>query len=503
MCQQLQWLARQPPWILTALVVLPALTLAALLAPAEINGDGVGYLKQLAERGTVPGHPAYLPLARLIVDVHGPALAAVWPLRLLSLLTSGAALFLFAASCRRLVPGGRWLLATGLLASSYAVLRAAHQVEVYGPALLAAVATLYALARLHETRQARWALTAGCCAALAALFHLTLAALALPVVVLAARWSRPRYALAALLVQATVGIAGLWWAAQLGGHHGVTALLSWIRSADHGMPYPLRPWTPLVALWGLARGVLAAPYPHQAGRLFVVLAATAALLALAWLAWQTASGARPSRVIDGRWLAATWILPLGIFGLLFYPSDTERWLFVLPVLALFTAQARGRRVALLPGLLLLANALYLLPGALDQRAPRRARAAGALMRGSDLLVSPGHGWAEAVGLGSRRPPQRFVLLYQVGQRAGRDGAGLDATLRELDRRVAATWADGNHVYVARLHDRQDPRGFKELAWFGLTRRAFAARFARHCLRPTVVPDLWRVEARPLKGPCRR
>lgn len=496
MCQQLQRLARRAPDTATALLVLAVLLLAGLLAPAEVNGDGIGYLKQLAARGTVAGHPAYLPLARLVAGpFDGPLINAVWPLRLLSLGAVGAALLLFAASCRRLVPGGRWLLATMLLASAYAVLRAAHQVEVYALALLAAVATLYALSRVLETRQLRWALLAGLVAALAGLLHLTLAALALPVFVLVARWSRPRHAFAALAVQGSVGAAGLLWAAHASGHPGLLALLCWIRGADHGMPYPLRPWTPLVALWGLARSLLAAPYPHQARLLFVVLAALAALVLLLLLAWLIRRPS-PSRVIDGGWLAGTWILPLGLFGLLFYPSDTERWLFVLPVLALWTARLQGRLVLLLPPLLLLANGFYLLPAALDQRAARRARAAERLLRPTDLLISPGHGWAEAVGLGTTAPPRRYPLLYELSQRRG-----LQNALRELDRRIDATLARGGRVYVARLEDRRDPRGFKELAWFGLTRAAFGAHFSRYCARQTSVVDLWRLHG--LSGPCQK
>lgn len=496
MCQQLQQLARRAPGSVTAFLVLGVLLVAGLLAPAEVNGDGIGYLKQLAARGTVPGHPAYLPLARLVAGpFDGPLLDAVWPLRLLSLGAVGAALLLFAASCRRLVPGGRWLLATMLLASAYAVLRAAHQVEVYALAFLAAIATLYALSRVLETRQLRWSLAAGLCAAMAALLHLSLAALALPVFVLVARWSRPRDAFAALAVQGSVGGAGLLWAAQITGHSGLWALLSWIRGADHGMPYPLRPWTPLVALWGLARSLLAAPYPHQARLVFVVLAAFAALALLLLLAWLLRRPG-PSRVIDGRWLVGSWVLPLGLFGLLFYPSDTERWLFVLPVLALWTALLPGRLVLLLPPLLLLANGLYLLPAALDQRAGRRARAAERLLRPADLLISPGHGWAEGVGLGTTAPPRLYPLLYEVGRRRGLPGA-----LRELDRRIDATLARGGRVYVARLEDRRDPRGFKELAWFGLTRAAFGAHFARYCPRQTSVVGLWRL--RRLSGLCQK
>ncbi len=107
------------------------------------------------------------------------------------------------------------------------------------------------------------------------------------------------------------------------------------------------------------------------------------------------------------------------------------------------------------------------------------------LRPGDLLVYPGHSWDELVGMRLARPPERLCFIYHVGaERSLQDAVSL------THRAIGRAFARGGRVFVARLRDRLDDQGFKEMGWFGLSRQGFAAIFAPYSPRATEVPDLW-------------
>lgn len=499
---------------------LGTLLLAAALgylatAPAAINGDGIGYLKQLAGRDLAPGHVLYLPLARAVTSPWSdqPLRVAATALRGLSLAAAVVALLLLLDTARQLGLGAhRSLFSTALLAVSYGFMRAAHEVEVYSPALAASVAAVWALTRLStagqggaaspgrrsraaasrstlRTRQMGWAVAAGTCGALATGLHLSLGLIAIPLGVLAWRWRGMGPAVVALVVFGLGCSAVLGWAL---AHQSIDSLepaYGWLHSADHGIPYPLSPATPLIAAWGFCKTLLVAPYPHQASWPRVAVQSSAAVAAMAVLLWLRRRGLRDGAA-RGRLdpvSAAAWCLPLAAFGLLFFPSDTERWLFVWPVFCLWCAPAASRTGWLLLGLVALVNLALLLPTALDDAPVRRASAVEQLTTRADLLVAPGHGWSEQVGLGDRDAARPFPLVYYVGKHRSLAGART-----ELDEAIAATRRRGGRVFAARLADRKDRRGFKELAWYGMSRRDFAELLRPYRPRPTSAVGLWQL-----------
>lgn len=470
-------------WALVALLLVSG-ALYALLAPASVNGDGVGYLKRLEAPSLAPGHPAYVALGRLWVGQHR-GLAAAKRLRWLSLLSTLLALGLFAASCRELDPEGRWLLATALLAASFAVTRAATQVEVYAPALAACVAALYGL--LRARRSPPFLLLAAGAVALATLLHLTLGLLVVPLALLGWRWRGLRWAAGSTAMALTLVVGGLLVTAVAAGHQSPAAALRWYLGADHGLPYPLRPWTPAVALWGLARSVVAAPYLHEAGALWAGALGAGSLLSFGALLWLR----RRPRPSGAALLLWSWCAPLTLFGLLFYPSDTERWIFVLPALALFASGIRWRGAWALPVALAVVTLVHLAPRALDTTAAERARAVERLLQPDDLLIAPGHGWSEQIGLGMRRPPRRLLLVPLL---AG--APDHTRTLRRLRAQIRRHLGAGRRVFVTRLGDDADPRGFKELARWGLDRRRYRALFADLDPRPmSSAGGVWRLAQR--------
>jgi len=478
--------------------------LLLLLAPAEINGDGVGYLRQIPQHTLAPGHLAYLPLLRLLAHVwpHGALLDLVLPARLLSLACALTSLVLLYDSAHRL-HGQRQhgMLAVALLGLSHCFIRSSVEVEVYAISTLLATGALWALTR--SRRSLRWALPAGLLAGTAVLLHLTLTLLALPLILLLARsecsarrgrppregprrLALPRAALAGIGAMALVIVLAL--GASL-AHRGLPAgeVWGWLRSADHGIPDPHGWLAPLVALWGIARSLVHVPYPYESSMTLVLT-----LTLLAASCWIVALS-RIHRVRIDWFALLSWSLPLALFAITFFPSDTERWLFVLPAVALYLAPALRclpcwRLAVLLSTMAAVNLGLGQAPAAFRRRPLQRARAVEQIVSSRSLVVSPGHGWDELVGLGMAREPERYPLIYHVGA----DG-GLQRAAAQMHRRICAALAAGRPVFVVRLEDSVDPRGFKELAWFGLSRRGFAELFRRYRPGAGGAAGLWQLE----------
>jgi hypothetical protein len=176
----------------------------------------------------------------------------------------------------------------------------------------------------------------------------------------------------------------------------------------------------------------------------------------------------------------------------FFPSDSERWIFVLPALSLTLAplgrSLKPRRsAALLLAIAALNLGLARIPAALDRRPLAQARAVDLALPPGALLVSPGHGWDELIGLATADPPERFPLVYHVGAQGG-----VGPALRLLHQRIDAALEARRPVFMVRLEDRTDPRGFKELAWSGLSREQLRRQLARYRITNTAVAGLQRI-----------
>jgi hypothetical protein len=473
------------------------------LAPATINGDGLGYLKQIPGDGLAPGHLAYLPLLRTLAGPWSgaPLLHLALPFRLLSAGAALGAVALLYAAGRRLRCHSEALFAAALLGVSQAFFWSAVQVEVYAPATLLVTATLWALARHAAPAAPRLphafsAALAGALAGAALSFHLTLALLGPSILILIGRQAPPRRRLI------HVGVAALAMGV-IGGGLIVAALIKtgrtepaeawhWLMSSDHGVPYPHSWRTPLVVLWGVVRSLVHSPYPYEAPLWRVALQTGLGVAAWFGLIALRVRCAATAPVPGDRTSVVIWSLPLVTFAAAFYPSDTERWIFIMPAVALFLAPCAGRAGWGLLACILLINVLAgQLPAALERSPGLRAAAVERSIPPRALVVSPGHGWDELVGLGTTKHVRRFPLIYHVGAE------------RSLDRAVARMHAEikraaerGEAIFVARLKDPADPRGFKELRWFGLTAAGFAKLFRPYRPQPSSVDGLWRLSPQP-------
>ncbi len=425
---------RGKSWERLAVLLCGAALLYRWLAPSVVNGDGLGYLRAALRGGVYPGHLGYLPLLRGLSRIFSATrpVALLPAARALSIASAVGALAAFAGAARQL--GLRsWLMATAGLASSFAVLASASDVECYAPALLCVCLALYLLVR-KQPLGAALAITA------AALIHVENLLLVIP---LALAFSFPRRAWAALPL-ALVGAAYLW--------AGLTPL-----GAAHGFHYPLHLWTPLVAVYGAAKALVYSPYRYEAswtrviGCFLVGAAALAALLRLAF-----AGGAPLGRAVTVGWLA-----PYAAVGVAFFASDHERWIFLLPLAWLsVAAAARSRETGILAAAILIANVFLWLPRARDDSWRTAAERATTHLQAGDLVISPGHGWDEYVSFWSGPEVRPFPLVYFAGALGGR---------APLGERLAQEIARAPRVILVRMDDDSDPMGYKELRLFGITR----------------------------------
>jgi hypothetical protein len=290
--------------------------------------------------------------------------------------------------------------------------------------------------------------------------------------------------------------------------HDLAGALRWIRTAQHGFAYGGGLYRLADAIYGLSKALVYSPYLYEAdaqrlvGQLLLGLAPLVALGVLAYLE------RRALPPLEWR-LYALWVAPYALLGVLFFGSDSERWLFVLPVLWLLAAVAlaiRPGRARIAVWVLAYLAAANLCTGIWPQHRDAggtraRAESVAHLLHPGDLLVFPGHSWDEYVSWYAR--PELKIEPFPFVYYAARDG--FDACWARLDREVAAARARGGQVIAVRLFDddetaEPDPRGFDELAALGMgksrLREQLRARFSPVTIGAAESATLVRLDPRP-------
>jgi hypothetical protein len=473
-----------------------AVALSSLLAPAVVNGDGLGYLRASFGDGLAPGHLLWLPILRALAAITGAdgALSLLAPARWLCWASAGAAAFALALATARLA-GARAAAVAGLgLAVSFGFVEAGADVETYAPALAAAMGALACAVRARAGGSG-WAAAAAILSALSALLHVE-NALFVPVTALIAgggepggrRSGRLRAVGVAVLAGGLVALAYALAARARGDD--LAGALRFVAGASHGFSYPLGPASPFIALYGVARTLVQAPYHYEAGWPRVVAQTLLGLLAASTMLRLARRPGRPRTL--GRAAALAWAIPYAAVGVLFFASDSERWIFLLPgawiavAAGAVTSPRAARAAVVLVAALLLADVALGLPRAADRSRRDRADGVAALFTEGDLVVSPGHDWDEYVGFYSPPTVDTFPMIYFCGLLHGR--AGMAA---ELGRRIERARASGRRVFVLRAGDREDSPGWKDLAGFGVTPAALPSLLPGRL--STVGPDVARLD----------
>jgi hypothetical protein len=462
-------------------------------APDVVNLDGLGYLK-LLPHNFAAGHLLFMPALRLATRLcGGDGLRAG---RLLDALLGGSGVVLTYGIARRLVGHAGQLAADARFAATVAAAGVAvsygywvqgSDVEAYAAAEVALLCTVRLLIAYRGHPTAARALAVGAMLGVAVLCHLThaLASLLVAASLISfaptartGRW----HALLALTVGGALSIGAYAYAALVVRGHDLDGALRWIGTAAHGFHYGGGPYKLADALYGLAKCLVWSPYLYEAdaqkllGQFLLGLFPLVALGALALARRPSLARPSPSPSLDGR-LGAAWVLPYALVGVLFFGSDSERWLFVLVPLwlvagALLSTLPRRRAVAIAVVAYFGVVNLYtaILPAHRETWTRHRATATAERLGAGDLLIFPGHSWDEYVSFFARGEIEPFPVAYY----AARDGVA--ACLARLERAVAAARAHGGQVYAVRLFDGHDddPRGVVELDALGFPRSALEA-----------------------------
>jgi hypothetical protein len=471
-------------------LVLGALATCLYLAtaPAVVNPDGLGYLK-LLPHNFAAGHLLYMPLLRAAARLSSDPLRAG---RLVDALLGGTGVVLAYGVARRVLrDAGRSLadarfaatFAAAGLALSYGYWSEAADVEAYAAATVALLATVRLLLAYRAQPSFLRALAAGALLGAAVLAHLTHVLLA-PLVAAylwshaprgRARWLHPA---AALALGGAIALDAYAYAAFAVRGHDLGGAIAWVRTAAHGFRYQGGAYRVADAIYGLAKAVVYSPYlfesdaPKMIGQFLLGFAFLIALGAV------VISRRRELPALEWR-MGAFWITPYLIMALMFFGSDSERFLFVLPALWIVAGAClvgAARRAQLAGAVLALLFAINLWTGVLpahrdaDGTRYRAETSARALGRG-DLVVFPGHSWDEYVSWYAGAQVEPFPVAYY----AARDG--VDACFARLGREIDAARARGGRVYAARLFDEldDDRRGWDELTALGLPRAAVRGR----------------------------
>jgi hypothetical protein len=493
-------LARADALVGGALALL-AWALYRRTAPAVVNLDGLGYLK-LIPHNFAAGHLLFMPLVRFAAArFHGDGLAAA---RAVDAAAAAAAIGLAFACARAFLGRGPSALAAAGLAVSYGVWVQGADVEVYACALAALLALFALLCAYRERPTAGVAAAAGVALGVAVLFHVT-HVLAVPLVLtwMIVHARRRRLGLMHACLTCALGgalvVAAYAWAALGVRHLDAAGALRWVRTAAHGFRYSGDPLARIAdSTYGLARALVWSPYLYESDAQRLLGQFLVGLTALGLLAGVVVVRRRALPPLP--WLPlGAWAASYAAMALLYFGSDHERWLFVLPPLWLAAAAAVGtlRRAAavgaLAVALLAVANACMAIGPAMGERWDRtRAEQAASAMADGDLVIFPGHSWDEYIGFYGQRRFTLFPVSYYAGVH------GPDGCLARLEREMAAARARGANLWTVRLPDDDaDPRGFVELESLGLPRAALRARLARFRLVPvrTVEPKVtvWRIE----------
>ncbi len=412
-----------------AILCVAAACLFAFGRPGTPNGDGLGYLRAARTGQFAPGHPVYVPLLRLLGT----------PIVLRAQIVSMACGVLGVA----LVAMRGAVFGAAGLAVSWAYWSSASDVEVYAPAVLCLIGVLVVRHRVAR------AVLGGAAIAL----HIE------HVLLLPFLWVESGAAVAI----GALALGGCAYAAMTMGalHMGVPAALRFVLSSSHGFRDPL--WkAPAATLFGWARSLAFAPYPYEASVWITAahMLVGAGMLALVCV-WAFRDRARPD------WPARSVIAlvaPYAACGFLFFPSESERWLFLLPVFWMWADPALAKRkwqACAVLGALLCWNVIRGVLPSKGTDAATRAQATAALLRPGDLVIAPGHGFDELLDLDAPMPPQSelYLLSYYVG-RDGRDRA-----LAQLAQKAQAA----KRVVLVRFSNDADPQGWKELALLGVSR----------------------------------
>ncbi|MCS7044940.1 MAG: hypothetical protein NZO58_01160 [Gemmataceae bacterium] len=454
-------------------VALAAAVLAVLVAvrPCAPDGDGMYHAGRAIERsfrdGMVAKHPLYAAVLRALYLVLDAVGLRSWVLDAFAIVSCscGAALYLllarglFAPLLRDV--GLARIAAIGTLAS-YGVMQSCCSIETYAPALLCDVALVTAC-WYWDVATPRGGVLAGGLFVLAVGMHaanVLLAPFLIAVLWLRAR-NRPWHG--AFWAVGTVALGGLMIAVLLAGWPpDLTRLL------PHADPEPALGVAGRLgrAAYGWLRTFVWLPPSWELTKFYAAGYAVGLVVVLglaALVAWRGCALRRRTGVLA---LASLVAIPFVGMGIAYFPSDPERWLFLVPIAWLVAGWiwadyqppatawltpgvARGMLVVVVAGVAVVNVAVKLWPEARHNRERQGAVRLAAIVQENDLIIAPSQlslTYQEFVigrFLNAEILPLDMLMLHEQPHdvKAGQD---------ILRQRVQSALAEGRRVFVTAL-----------------------------------------------------
>jgi len=454
------------------------------LRAATVNADGYQYYRMLTGGALrailMPGHLLYLPLVKAFAS---PAAALVEQFNLLkfmvliNVLAGAACLVATHATARRLgCSAQRSLFAVTGLALSFGFWIQATDVETYALALLGVCASFYCMARYAAELKLRWLVMLALANAFAVMMHLATASIvtASALMILMAHWGSWRVLLGRLLAYGLCDVAVVVFPVLYIGFFierfgTLGEIAHWLTSWKDSTPKLLNWLSPARAAYGFVRTFLYLEFFWEAPRWIIALkmtcfaaAAGAAILSM-WIF-------RPHMSSTGSlfWRSMVPFVLLQVAaGVLHYGSDTERWIFIAPLVwicvsfALATRRSAIAACAML-GLLAAVNVSQaFIPAARNDATRVRVAAIQRAVAKSSAILTPGLDWTMYIPLYSDWTPV-MITFDDVMKRAKTDQR---AFFTELDAKIDQQLRENRPVVMVRILDPGE--NFATTPWQGL------------------------------------
>jgi len=482
-----------------AICAVAAVLLVVYLATGAkvLNLDGLGYAGRV-ESGSfrqlaLPGHLLYAPLMSAIYRLAAavsPGLDAARLMQVCGAIFAAVGVGVLISALRRLLVDSFVAIAAGLaLGFSYTYWTHATDLTTYALSTLCLICAFHRLCAARQRGKTPRIWLIGAMVAFATLIHQSNVAF-LPAVmlgVLGVSGTRSRYApnAAKALKLAAISLAlvclayiALGWAAT--GSGSPVAIAKWAAGGAHGYPLRFEPLNLARGVYGFANAVI---YLDNAGTAIKGAAAgisgsrfsapelarfagKAVFLALT-LGLPLAAYARGRRLTDQQRWAATvciaWIVPYALVALLFFTTDHDRWIMLMPAVVTLVAVAHPRpsmrgklaaagAVAILFSLNL-TSALYPAHLGVNNRYYQEAVRLAPRLASTDMIVFWGHDHIGTAGYLHQFTRAKAVhvvdLVVNHGKRNG---------LRELTRIVRRALASNRRVLVIGLYGSRDTAG---------------------------------------------
>ena len=463
------------------------LALYLSLGAKALNLDGLGYagrvesgdLKQLL----LPGHLFYGPIMYgiyRIAAMFSPGVDAARLMQACDSVFAAAGAGMFVAALRRLRVSAFSAVTAGLaMGFTYTYWTHATDLTTYAFSTFCLICALYFLCSARSASRGSNLWPIGCMVALATLIHQSNLVF-VPAAMLGlygVKGIRFRNALklaviALLLIVVLYAILG----SIATGSRAPAAVAKWAAQGAHGYAATFEPINLARGVYGFANAVV---YLDDAGTVIKGRAAhiegsgmsSSAMLRLAFKAgfvvillgvpWS--AYVRRKLGDDQKWamrLCVTWIVPYALVALLFFTTDHDRWIMLLPAVLTLAAVAyphptpRGRLAAMGAVAVLfttnLTSAVYPAHTGAINRYYQEAIRLGPRLASHDLVIFWGHDHIGTSGYLRQLKPVEAVHVVDLVLKRGKPEA-----LRELTRMTEAATHSGRHVFVIGLYGDRD------------------------------------------------